>query len=107
MEYIVKNVMSIDKEAENYKQINKKLLLIKRQELDNELDRIKNELEIELSLEKKTLLDDSIINAQNEVKSIIIEKEKRLKDISSTYGNKKYSLVKQIFVDIKNSMKEG
>ena len=107
MEYIVKNVVSIDKEAENYKQFNKKSLQLKKQELDSELDKIKGELEIELSLEKKKILEDSIRNAQYEANSIRVEKEKKLMDISFTYKKNKYNLVEQIFDDIKNSMKEG
>lgn len=106
MEFTIKKILSIDKDTEMLKKNSDILLESKRRELEDELQKMSDDLDAELLLEKKRVLDESMSTARLEAENIKMQKEIEMNGITARYKSVKNDLIQHLFAKLKDSIKE-
>jgi hypothetical protein len=107
MEFTIKKILSIDKDAENLRRNSDALLESRKKELEEELMKMSDDLDNELLNEKKMIMDEKISNAKLKAEEIIKQKETEMNEIATKYNAIKSNLIQELFKELKNFIKEG
>lgn len=94
IEQIMKEIITIDKEAEDYKKAVVKSLEDKRLELKEQIAAMQKEAEMNLSKRKKEIMDDKLMETKKNIQSLKVEREIAIKKIKENYENGKGEIVK-------------
>lgn len=106
MEEVIKKIISIDKDAENYRRISEEIIVKKRKELQKE---IKNMLEENLNFinsEKKRIAEDEMRKAEEQILKIQLIEEEKSKRFSTVYNGIKNEVVETTLDKLINSFQE-
>lgn len=97
-------IMSIDKDAENYRQGIDELLKEKQKELDQVIKEMNLQWQEEGKNIKETILEEKLIEAKKKAEKIKDEKEDQIKNINLKYESNKDKIVNEVFSKIINSL---
>jgi hypothetical protein len=104
---MIRKIVSIDKEAENYREANKKLIEKERENFEKQINKMKQDYINELNLEKKKITEEKISEAQDEVRKIKLKNDELIGRLEERYAEVRENLVEEFFNLLKDSMKEG
>jgi len=104
LELVIKKIMSIDKDAENFRMGIDVLLKEKQEELEKTIVDMRSSFQEEAKNIKRTISDAKTIQAENTAKNIISEKQQVLSDINMKYQNNKLQIVEEVFNGIIKSL---
>lgn len=107
MDNVIRKIVSIDKEAENYREANKKLLQKERENFEEQMNKLEQNFVNELNLHRKKITEDKIFLAQDEVRKIKRKNDVLVEKLEQRYAEVRSDLVEDLFNLIKDSMKEG
>lgn len=104
MEFIINKIISIDKDAEVYRQGTEEILKEKETELERSIDKIKDDWLREEKEIKNEIIKEKISKAEEKAKAIAEEKENQLEVIKIKYSQNHESIVNEVFRKIINSL---
>jgi vacuolar-type H+-ATPase subunit H len=107
MEYMIKKIVSIDKEAEKYKEANQNQFQENKVIFERELKKIREEFENTLQKEKTQILDSELKKSFEEAENIRKQSENQYNKIMNLYLKLREDIVEDIFSELKTYMKEG
>lgn len=107
MDNVIKKIVSIDKEAENYREANKRLIENERENFEKQINKMEQDYINELNLEKKKITEEKISKAQDEVRKIKLKNDELIGRLEERYSEVRENLVEELFNLLKDSMKEG
>ena len=107
LENTIKKILSIDNDAKLYKESTNKLLNTKKEEFEKEMNKLKENFNEGLEIERRTILDESIKKANITAKQIIYEKDKEIDRIIKNFEGLKAIIINSLFKHLSDSMKEG
>lgn len=96
MEFTIRKIISIDKEAENYRSAMEESLNVKHDQFDNYLRSMKELKETECKNEKIRILEESLKEAEEVVASIDLNKQKNIIEINRKFEMAKLELVNKL-----------
>lgn len=102
MEFTIKKIISIDRDAENYKKNMEQLLVNKEKEFQKTIEDMRTDMEQKVIREKKEYMDMKINEAQKIASTIKSKKEEQIKKLNDMYSNEKESIIEEIFNEIVN-----
>lgn len=102
----MKKIISIDKDAENYKKNMDELLSKKRKQMETDISSMKEKSERELDLKKKEIFALKVQQADDTVKKVNEESSEMIKKIESVFANEKDIIVNEAFMSIINFREE-
>lgn len=97
-------IMSIDKDAENYRKGTYKLLKEKQDELEIKLKDMRDSFQEESKNIKAAIGNEKVMEAENKAATIRKEKEEILNSINTKYQSNKLDLVEDVFNRIIKSL---
>ncbi|MBU3110440.1 hypothetical protein [Clostridium lacusfryxellense] len=97
MKFVMNKIMSIDKDAQNYRKNIDELLSEKQNELENIINDLMARFEEECKNIKRDISNEKILEAENTAKNIRKEKEENLHSINDRYQANKLELVDAVF----------
>ncbi|MGH4051013.1 MAG: hypothetical protein ACREVX_06620 [Clostridium sp.] len=100
MKFVMNKIMSIDKDAQNFRKNIDELLSEKQDELEAEINNLTNRFNEDCKNIKQVIGNEKIMEAQNLAENIKKEKEKELDKINTKYKANKLAIVDEIFNDI-------
>lgn len=107
LEEVVKRIIEIDEQAENYRAKKIKDRGTVADELQAELVRIRAEFEASLSEEKKSIQEETMRRAEEEAGKTIAGREETLRRMQSAYDAGSRAVVEDLFRELIENMKEG
>ena len=107
MESTIRKITSIDNDAENLRKNSDALLENKKRELENELQRMAEQAEVDLTAEKKYIIEQKLYSASLEAERVLETKEKEMRQIKEKYYKVKSDIVYELFNKLKDSIREG
>jgi hypothetical protein len=107
VELTIKEILAIDKNAENLRKNNEALLENMKKELENELKSMSDNLDDELLREKIRIMNENINAAKLEAEYIIKQKDAEINEITARYNLVKSGLIHDLFTELKNYIREG
>jgi len=107
LEEVVKRIIEIDEQAENYRAKKIKDRGTVADELQAELVRIRAEFEESLSGEKKSIQEKTMRRAEDEAGKTIAGREETLRRMQSAYDAGSRAVVEDLFRELIEKMKEG
>lgn len=103
MEFTIKKIISIDKDAENYKKNMNEMLVNKKKELDKLLEDMNKEAEDELMTASREYMKEKLDEANQKAETLKSQKEEQLIHFKDVYEEQKGSIVDKIFSELINS----
>lgn len=97
-------IMSIDKDAENYRKGTYKLLKEKQDELEVALKDMRDDFQEEAKHIKAAIDNDKVMEAEHKARTIRKEKEEILNSINTKYESNKLVIVDEVFNRIIKSL---
>lgn len=104
MEFVINKIMSIDKDAENYRKNIDELLKEKEKELQEGIKAMQNQWIDEAKGIKESVLKEKLSEAEEKANKIIEEKNELLKNIKAKYVDNKEKIVEDVFSKIISSL---
>jgi hypothetical protein len=111
VEFTIRKIIAIDKDAENLRQNSLILLEGKRKDLEKELEEMERLVEREIAEERKRIMEEKLGAAMLEAETIRRDKEKQLNRLRELYYKAKEDVVSHLFrrlvESIEASVKNG
>jgi hypothetical protein len=107
LEESIKRIITIDREAEAYREKKTALLKEKKLQFEEELKNMKTAFENKLAAEKKNIQDTILNKAEGEVKQIVENRNEAINKMQEKYKLMEDSIVQELFSELKEKMKEG
>ncbi|WP_238903011.1 hypothetical protein [Clostridium sp. YIM B02506] len=104
MEFVMNKIISIDKDAETYRQGIEKLLIEKEMELEKNINELRQEWTIEEKKIREDIMNEKLGVAEEKAKSISKEKEESIELIKNKYAETSDQIVNEVFLKIINSL---
>ena len=97
-------IISIDKDAETYRQGIEKLLIEKELELEKNINELRQEWAIEEKKIREDIMKEKLGVAEEKANSISKEKEESIELIKNKYAETSDQIVNEVFLKIINSL---
>lgn len=107
LEEVVKRIIEIDEQAENYRSRNAKAREAEAEQLQAELKGIKAEFEGRLSREKKGILEETMRKAEEEAVNTAAMRQETLGRLKAAYEAGSQEVAENLFRELIEKMKEG
>ncbi len=104
LEFVMNKIISIDKDAETYRQGIEKLLIEKEMELEKNINELRQEWAIEEKKIREDIMKEKLGVAEEKAKSISKEKEESIELIKNKYAETSDQIVNEVFLKIINSL---
>jgi len=104
LEFVMNKIISIDKDAETYRQGIEKLLIEKELELEKNINELRQEWTIEEKKIREDIMKEKLGVAEEKAKSISKEKEESIELIKNKYAETSDQIVNEVFLKIINSL---
>lgn len=104
LEFVMNKIISIDKDAETYRQGIEKLLIEKELELEKNINELRQEWAIEEKKIREDIMKEKLGVAEEKAKSISKEKEESIELIKNKYAETSDQIVNEVFLKIINSL---
>jgi hypothetical protein len=104
LEFVMNKIISIDKDAETYRQGIEKLLIEKEMELEKNINELRQEWAIEEKKIREDIMNEKLGVAEEKAKSISKEKEESIESIKNKYAETSNQIVNEVFLKIINSL---
>jgi len=104
LEFVMNKIISIDKDAETYRQGIEKLLIEKEMELEKNINELRQEWAIEEKKIREDIMNEKLGVAEEKAKSISKEKEESIELIKNKYAETSDQIVNEVFLKIINSL---
>ena len=106
MEEIIKKIISIDKDADNYRKLSDEILVKKRKELQAKVkDMIEENLKL-IDSEKKKIAEDEMRMIDSQILKIQAFEDDKLKNLSEVFSDIKDDIVESMFNKLLDSLRE-
>lgn len=99
MEFVINKIMSIDKDAENYRK-SIDILLQEKQKYTEKIDELRNTYQNEIKMLKENILKSKLEEAEERAKEIRKEKELQINQINNKYESSKEKIINEVFEKI-------
>lgn len=103
MEFTIKKIIDIDKDAENYRINMDKVLIDKKKQLEKTLEQMKFEADESILKEKKEYMGKKDEDTRYNIEIIKKRREEQLKRLRNIYLEYKESIIEKCFNEIINS----
>lgn len=100
MEFVINKIMSIDKDAENYRKSIDILLQEKQKYTEKKIDELRNTYQNEIKMLKENILKTKLEEAEERAKEIRKEKELQINKINNKYESSKEKIINEVFEKI-------
>ena len=97
-------IISIDKDAETYRQGIEKILIEKEMELENNINELRQAWEIEEKKIREDIMNEKLGIAEEKAKAIAKEKDESIESIKNKYAETSDQIVNEVFLKIINSL---
>lgn len=97
-------IISIDKDAETYRQGIEKLLIEKEKELEKNINELRQDWAIEEKKIREDIMKEKLGVAEAKAKAISKEKEESIELIKNKYAETSDQIVNEVFLKIINSL---
>lgn len=104
MEFVLNKIMSIDKDAQNYRKGIDELVKEKKKETEKALNDLSLSWQEESKIIKNDILEEKIREAKKKAEGIKSEKEEQLASIKEKYESSKSNIVDEVFSKIISSL---
>jgi F0F1-type ATP synthase membrane subunit b/b' len=104
LEFVMNKIISIDKDAETYRQGIEKLLIEKEMELEKNINELRQEWTMEEKKIREDIMNEKLGVAEEKAKSISKEKEESIESIKNKYAETSNQIVNEVFLKIINSL---
>lgn len=104
MEFTIKKIVSIDKDAEKYRKNMEDNLSVKRNDLNLLVERLNADAQSEIDEIKKEIMNKYLDEANCKVEKIRAEKEEEIKKIHQSYNKIKNNIINEVFDEVINSI---
>ncbi|MCJ7688019.1 MAG: hypothetical protein MUO60_01630 [Clostridiaceae bacterium] len=104
MEFAMNKIMSIDKDAENYRKGTYELLKEKEDELETTIVDMRASFQEESKNIKSVIANEKLLEAEHKAENIRKEKEEGLNNINTKYQSNKLELIEVVFNKIIKSL---
>lgn len=104
LEFVMNKIISIDKDAETYRQGIEKLLIEKERELEKNINELRQEWTMEEKKIREDIMNEKLGVAEEKAKSISKEKEESIELIKNKYAETSNQIVNEVFLKIINSL---
>ena len=94
IEHIIREIITIDKEADNYKRETEKSIEDKKTKLKDYVQAIQMEAELNLDKRKREVMDSKLMETENTIKKLKQEREIAIKKIQESYEKGKEEIIK-------------
>ena len=94
---IIRKIVSIDREAENFRRTKDEFLKRKKKELQEEVEAIKIEAQKKIELEKKRISEESLHNTELEIEKIRHQGILRMSKLESDFNNVRQCIEEEAF----------
>lgn len=94
---IIRKIVSIDREAENFRRTKDEILKRKKKELQEEVEAIRVETQKKIELEKKIISEESLHNTELEIELIRREGILRMSKLESDFNNVRQCIEEEAF----------
>lgn len=106
VEDTIKRIISIDKEADNFRRINDEILVKKKRELQSEIKKITEENSRFIEAEKKRINEEEMKKAENEIEKLRVNEEEKIQRITTAFNNIKKGIIEETFNKLIHSFEE-
>lgn len=106
MEYTLKKIISIDKEAENFRMSKVNELKEKKEELQNEIKKLWADLSEDIETMKKNINIETTNKAYEEIEILKKNKEEEIENLKKKYEQAKQDILEEAFINILSFSKE-
>lgn len=104
MEFVLSKIMSIDKDAENYRKGIDLLLKEKQKDTENKINELRLSWQEEAKFSRENILKTKLKEAEEKAEGIRKEKEQQLNRINSKYETNKEEITNEVFNKIIGSL---
>lgn len=104
MEFVINKIISIDRDAESYRENINELLRERQKDSEKILEIMREQWEEESKVLKESIMKEKLSEAEVKVKAIKKEKDRDISLINSKYEKNKNEIINNIFNEIVKSI---